>query len=356
MALGMLVVGLWPFRRPRNDVTWITSSDGLSLGHHGTFLSSSRFDLRDSKSQAPCSLEIWLQPYDIEKEGSVLAFYSPDSLQAFSLREEEADLVLELKSRNAQHRAINSGSVENLFRRQSAAFVTVSSGSSGTEVYLDGLLIKTLPWFKITSADLTGRLVVGTSPVQNDDWSGQLKGLAIYRRRLDGKEVFQHYRAWKTTGRPYSAQDARALALYLFDEHSGDVVCNHGSSTVELYIPSRYTILDEKFLEPFWKEFNLRWGYWKSALINIGGFVPFGFLCCAYLSLTKPVNRAAVATVVLGLTISLTIEVLQSFLPTRDSGTTDLITNTLGTGLGVVIYRWKPSMVPAILNRIPLSL
>jgi VanZ like protein/concanavalin A-like lectin/glucanase superfamily protein len=356
ILFGMLIVGLWPFHKPSNNVRWITNQDGLILGHHGTLLSSDTFDFSGSEAQAPCSLESWFQPYDLADGGTVFAFYSSDNLLGFSLRQDGTHLVLKTERRDAKGRTIDSGiSIHNVFRQHTPAFVTVSSGPSGAEVYVDGSLIRTIPWFRITSINLTGHLVVGTSPVKNDAWTGKLRGLAIYRRALTRAEALQHYRAWETIGRPYSAENERGVALYLFDEHSGRVVHNRGSVKVDLYIPEKFTVLNEKFLEPAWNEFNLRWSYWKSALINIGGFVPLGFFCCAYLSLTKPMSRAAVVTVVLGFTVSLTIEVFQSFLPTRDSGTTDLITNTLGTGLGVMVYGWKPSLLTGILSRIPFS-
>ena len=107
-----------------------------------------------------------------------------------------------------------------------------------------------------------------------------------------------------------------------------------------LISPRRYALVHQIFLEPFWKEYQPRWFYLKDVLINIVGFMPLGFFFYAYWASVRPVKRAALITTALGFAVSLTIEVLQSHIPSRDSGTTDLMTNTLGTFLGVRLYGW----------------
>src|SRR5260370_17096581 len=58
---SVLAVGLWPFQRPWNAVTWLGSGNGLRFGDDATILSSGAFQMEGSLEEASCSLEIWLQ-------------------------------------------------------------------------------------------------------------------------------------------------------------------------------------------------------------------------------------------------------------------------------------------------------
>jgi glycopeptide antibiotics resistance protein len=97
-------------------------------------------------------------------------------------------------------------------------------------------------------------------------------------------------------------------------------------------------VVDKLFMEPFWQEFNMSRGYWSAVLKNIVGFVPLGFCFYPYLS-ARQGGRAILLTIAVGAIVSFTIEILQAFLPTRDSGMTDIITNSLGTWIGMTFYQ-----------------
>jgi VanZ family protein len=230
--------------------------------------------------------------------------------------------------------------IENVFHQSKPIFITITSGSKKTSMYTDGTLAQSFPRFRF-GKDCTGELVIGTSPIANDSWPGKIKGLAIFQRELDPAEVFEHYESWTTAGRPNLSGNEHATAVYPFDERAGNTVHNALGSGVDLFIPKRFSLLHQPFLEPFWKEFQPTASYWGDILINIIGFIPLGFFFFAYWSVKRPIKHAALTTVVLGFAVSLTIEVLQSYLPTRFSGTTDLITNTFGTFVGVRLYASK---------------
>jgi hypothetical protein len=353
---SMLVAGLWPFHSPKNQVTWSEGGKGLHLGRHGTILSSGKIKPVNVPSGAPCSLEIWFVPDLTEGGGALFAFYAPEKLRQFSLHQSIADLLLASELRKGRYRTVTTKLYfGEIFRRGKPLFVTVTSKRGRMSVYIDGALAGSTPKFPLSSQDFDGKLVIGTLPKTDDSWSGLLRGLAFYDQELSPAQVLHHYQTWIEKGRPDVSDNESAVALYLFDEREGHVVHNQVRSGTDLYIPDRYMVLDQVLFLPFWEEFRPNWGYWEDVLINIAGFVPFGFLVCAYFSLARRIKTPALVTILLGFTLSFTIESLQAFLPTRDSGTTDLITNTLGTCIGVWLYRlnlWRV-LVARIWTKLP---
>jgi hypothetical protein len=354
---GILVAGLWPFHPPTNQITWLQNANGLRFGDHGTVVSSGAFSIPTSQDEASWSLEIWLRPGLADDSNTILAFYTPGNPMQFSLHQSATDLALRNGSPNEHLRSKGAAVayVDEIFGSRKLLFIAIASGVQGTRIYVDGILARTVPHLRLSSKDFTGQLVLGTSPVVNDTWSGQLRGLAIYSQELTAAEVSRHFETWTIKGRPDVGQNERVVALYLFDEHQGNTVHDRSGSGRDLYIPERYMVLREKFLEPPWEEWYAGWSYWKNVGINIGGFIPLGFFFCAYLTLARQLSRPALAAIILGAAVSVTIEVLQAFLPTRDSGVTDIITNTLGTCLGVVLFRWKAALLRQALNRIAFA-
>ncbi len=345
---GILTLGLWPFQRPRNAVAWLGNENGLRFGDYGTILSSGTFQMAGSEDEASCSLEIWLQPGLTSDSNTFLSFSTPENPLQFSLHQYLSNLVLKRETRGDQRRAAVI-SIEGIFHQIKPVFITITSGTLATTMYVDGALASTFPEFRV-GKDFTGQLVIGTSPVKPDSWPGQLRGLAIYHRELTAEQVLKHYETWTTKGVPELLGNERVTALYLFNEHAGKVLHNAVRPGIDLYIPMRFSLLHEVFLKPFWKEYKPRWDYLQDALMNVFGFIPLGFCFYAHWTSARPIRSAAFVTVFLGLAVSLTIEALQSYLPTRNSGTTDLITNTLGTFLGVKLCSLQ--VVRALLARV----
>jgi len=315
-------------------------------------MSTSDFVANNPGNIPEASLELWVEPADTWRSGTLLAFYRSGNPHQFSLRQFYEELVLSVAADEAEQ--IDRKPVELEFRRvfqkQKRVFLTITSGTLGVCIYLDGAIVASVPSFPLGAQEFSGRLVLGDSPGQSDAWSGQILGVALYQRKLTPTQVFHNYATWTQNGRPDPAPDEHIIALYLFDERTGNMVRNKVNSTLDLTIPNDYKVMDKMVMEPFWAEYQTSRDYWGSALKNVVGFLPFGFCFYAYLITREPLRRATALTVAIGAATSLMIEVLQAFLPTRASGTTDLITNTLGTFIGALTYRL---MVPALARFFP---
>lgn len=215
---GIPVAGLWPFRHPRNEVTWLENDSGLRFGKPATVLSSGALEMTSSQDEGSCSLEIWLRPRLLDASGTLLAFSTPENPLQFLLRQSGSDLELQRVSRSQPPQARTASLyVGGVFRAEKRVFITVTSGPQRTSIYVNGALLETSREFRFAGNDCTGQLVVGDAPLENNSWSGLLRGIAIYHRELTAGQVFRHYETWAARGRPELSENERSVVLYLFD-------------------------------------------------------------------------------------------------------------------------------------------
>jgi hypothetical protein len=356
-VVGLLVVcvdlwlGLSPFHAPVNDVTWLKDTDGILLGKSGTVFSPDVLKPVPQSGDDSGSFEAWLRPDHWSGSATFLALYRPEKGMLFTFRQSLTDFELSAEAPVKAHFYLDDA-FGHALQEKRPVFITVTTSPQGTLVYLDGALAKSAPEFRIPGDGFTGRTIVGDSPKQPDSFRGEIRGLALYETELNQSAVSRHYKSWIKMGRPDVTPEERIAGLYLFNERAGNVVHNHASAGGDLYIPQRYTVVDKIRLEPFWKEFDFSRSYWSGNLKNIVGFMPTGFCFYLYFWMGRSSKRPMLATLVAGILVSLTIEVLQAFLPTRDSGTTDLITNAFGTYVGaaccMVAYPLLLEKIPAI--------
>lgn len=322
-------------------MAWLEKENGLRFGHHGSILSSSPFQPNDSANDSSGSLEIWLEPAQSRGRNTIVTFEGLGGTGApFLLQQYGEKLVVQRRNINGKDTTrIAEFSIAGALSMNKRVFVTVTLGPLETSVYLDGILVRVSDISRGTPSEFSGRIVLGNSLTASDSWSGQILGLAIYKQRLTPARVSEHFQDWTKNQRPLLTQDDQAAALYLFSERGENLVHNQLSPASDLTIPKRYFVLQPAFLSLPWHHYHTTWSYWEDVGINIVGFIPFGFFLVAHLSTRRKARNAAAITIFLGFLTSLTIEVLQAYLPTRDSGINDLVTNTIGTAIGVVLSR-----------------
>jgi hypothetical protein len=295
----------------------------------------------ENPTQQSCTLELLLRPAAVKSLYTILSFYTPNHPGQFLLRQWTDGLLVshdvadDWNKIKIKRRKID---VDHVFEVGKTLLLTIVSGPNGTVVYKNGRQAQFFRTFTILQSELSGQIVMGTSPVEYQPWLGEVRGLAIYSSGLTPAQVFDHYKAW-TEGPGVNPAEPYIIALYRFTERAGNKLHNVARAGPDLEIPKNFTVPHKALLSSPVKEFQASWGYVKDILLNVGGFVPLGFVVCAYLALGRSRGKAIFFTIFAAGMLSIAIEVLQAYIPRRVSGTTDIITNTLGATLGAALAR-----------------
>jgi hypothetical protein len=179
-------------------------------------------------------------------------------------------------------------------------------------------------------------LVVGSEANGKFPWEGNIYSIKIFDRALLPGEI-------ERLSLPGSSQRDADIPLidYSFDT-GGSVIKDGGKGEpANLVIPKRFKPYKRAFLE---KPFSVKeiWRNIWDIVINVFGFVPLGFLLSGYLNRRHWSTKGAMfLSVMCGFIISMTIEILQAFLPTRSSSMIDIMANTFGAAIGFFVYKVK---------------
>jgi len=337
---ALAVATLWPFSPiPTNEVSWVGSEDGLRFGDYGTVFSATEFPASGSDTREPFSLEMWMEPGLGEDSNVMIAFYTPEKPGQFVLRQDESDILILHANAEVDKHAPKPLIAGEVVQQGKKTLVTVTAEASGrTTLYVNGRAKRSSPSFGLSRQNVSGEMVVGNSPVGNNTWSGLLREIAIYKKALTAEEVAARYRELSSGTDTLRADGDDLLALYRFRERAGTVIKNEVQPGVDLYIPKHYTIWRQAFLTAPWREFQATWAYAKDVLMNILGFAPLGIVLFPYFLIVRKSKHPWWMSYLSGFVLSLSVEILQAFIPTRYSGWTDVITNSTGTALGASIY------------------
>lgn len=343
-TLGILVCTLWPFDFfASNRVSWLESGNGARIGRRGLLVSPipvapfSTLAASDS-----FTLELWVKPEHLDSMYTIVDIFQQDNRERFRIQQYYDSLVVSHNLRGASGGWIRTKmDVGNAFQGGKSTLVTVTSGKKGTSVYFDGKHARSVPTFVISPRELSGRLVLGTSAFHLEPWFGDVYGLAIYPREFSADEVAAGYHGWTNNEHASNNANATSIAKYEFSEHQGNITHNQVAGGAGLLIPKYFNVPAHSFFTPPWLEFDASWSFFWDVVRNIVGFMPFGFFLCALLERRGKSGHAVLWSTLAGGMLSFSVEFLQAYIPQRESGITDIITNTSGAAVGALLLRWE---------------
>lgn len=320
--------------------------DGTYFGRLSNVYSERELDLNESPSSGgengAVSVELLLssghRPTGVV--GTILALYDGRLPPNLLIAQWKSELLLRIPVRNADGGRVRREVGAGLdLRRGIRRFIAVTSGPGGTHFYVDGKLSRAYPRLIPQPETLRGRLVIGDAPEGNSHWSGQLAGMAVFSRSLDAREVGRHYEFWTKQKWQDIAAEPGLSALYNFGERSGWTIPDGSASDNPLIAPEYYRRFHKTVLVPPWRDPHRYFSDTGDVSMNIFGFVPLGFFYFFNRRRIRPGRtwlNLGLAALLSG-TISLVIELVQVYLPTRSSTLTDVVCNTAGGLAGALL-------------------
>ncbi len=366
MTVGLFLVGLWPLNfSPSNNVAWLPDRNGLRFPGGDTQARYSaggiaftpeplRAPRRGAAEDGSLSIELWLKP-SLEPSGGlyrIVGLTRDSRTESLIVAQWQAHFIMQVLEREIAGRPrYREIGLRDFLKAGEPRFITITSDRNGTVLYLDGKPVKRFESVSLVPSPGTiagQRLQLGNSPDGASAWPGEIYGLAIYDKALSAEQVLESYREWTAAAKQARPVQEGIVGRYDFSARSGPWIQDASGSSNPLFIPTTL-----RFNRQALSGSRSAGRHVGDILVNVLGFVPYGFCLALWLGRARGWShrRGLLIAVALGALVSLAIELIQVWLPVRDSSLRDLVCNTGGTLLGALIAcgrRFQSDNVAAI--------
>jgi hypothetical protein len=341
----VLVITLLAGLKPKgyrflNDVTW--TRQGISIGNIG--IAYSRDSLKwtaANSSDSGFTLEMSIEAHKFQGHGiaEILGFWDGETQGPLMIGQWKNNLLVRARDGDVK-KGYWKFDADRVLKQGGKLLVHIVFSRSKAVIYVNGL--RTGDSLSASASvhyptDFIGRLLVGNSAEGNCPWSGELNGMAFYRRGFSAEEAALRFNRWNSAGRAALPLPVSPTHFFPFSEAGGNIAHDNVAPGFELQIPPVFHIIKKKVLTGPWDDFRFDKYYFADVVINFVGFIPLGFFLSLFLSVvvsTGTRRKSLLLTIAICFVISLGIELAQVYIPTRSSQLSDLILNTLGGALG----------------------
>lgn len=400
ILIAFLIFGLLPFNFTEKNNAVISPAGGLEIARHGTAYSANSPVKLQGLNQFAIYVDITTSSDGLSSFEKIFSYFVNQEEMNF-LFGQWKDGFLPVLRADQKSQTIKLGVGDALRKGERSRFLLSYDGKK-LRLYQDGIVRNSRDMGALTfsSWDKTYPLVVGMDATGRSQWKGTLYEIAMWDRSLKPEAVADYTRQafegnrQQATGQIQNSDDKRPLIHYAFSLENSYETTFRGKRALgvrdlgkgdaaDLVIPEQFMPYQRVYLgwDPDWTRKS---SDWIDVIVNVLGFVPFGFLLLMQFANRKKgfglrasgvgiengnrdsdfgqCRRAAglrdsgsgildqyktviavILVVVAGFVVSLAIELLQAYLPSRDSNLRDLITNVLGTFIGALGAVWTMS-------------
>ncbi|MDG5815591.1 VanZ family protein [Chitinispirillales bacterium ANBcel5] len=288
------------------------------------------------------TLEFTLIPSEFPNHSvpTIITFADNEGKELVTIGQWKESIIIRRHDSKDVHKSLPEVSTSSLLNIAKPVFISIISDSHRGAIFVDGELISESEYLSDMGSILRDgtQLIIANNASGTSPWSGILSSISLYSNRLPLTIVKEHFYRYKLGISSHSGRYPPFMYYILNAQMNStitDLISGEG-----LLVPERFGAPRQDFLVPIWVDFIHNRSYYQDIITNYLGFLPMGIISFVFFSgLFKSSfeKKSVLLTVLLGFGLSLSIEYLQIYLPTRSSQLSDLIFNTLGATTGALM-------------------